>query len=417
MKRLKVCIDARVVDGEPGGVQQFILGLTCGLSKLDLSYETYFFLVYQGSHYWILPHIAEYGLPLFVPGPPKPSKAAAIFKRLPANWAILKLLSPLVRNLGSVVPRSDGTIERAGIDIIHFTTQVGFLTGVPSIYHPHDLLHLHYPNYLPKWSVERRELTYRTFCRQACFVAAASRWVKEDLKRCYGLPDEKIAVIPLAPATESYPVPTPEQVAAVKMKFGLPDDFIFYPAQTWPHKNHIGLLRALSKISEAKGFRIPLVSSGKLNEFFPQVRKEMHALHLQGQVYFLGFVTPLELQCLYQLCRFVAIPSKFEAGSFPLWEAYRAGKAVCSSNVTSLPYQAGGAAVLFDPDDTDQMAKAILNLWSDEEVRNRLIAMGRERVASFSWEKTAELFQGLYRRVGGLPTTVRQRELMNTDMF
>jgi glycosyltransferase involved in cell wall biosynthesis len=417
LKRLNVCIDARVVDGQPGGIQQFIIGLATGLSKLNPGDERYFFLVYQGSQDWITPYIAEYGQAICIPGPPGPSMAAALFKRIPANWALLWLVNPIAARLKPVLPRSDGTIERAGIDVVHFTTQAGFLTGVPSIYHPHDLLHRHYPHYLPKWSVIKRDIAYRAFCRQAHSVAAASRWVKEDLKQCYGLTDEKIAVIPLAPATESYPDPTPGQIADVRMKFGLPDDFILYPAQTWPHKNHIGLLRALLKIYEVKGFRVPLVSAGKLNDFFPQVRKIMHALHLQGQVHFLDYVTPLELQCLYRLCRLVVVPSKFEAASFPLWEAFRASKAVCCSKVTSLPDQAGGAAVLFDPDDTDQMAGAIWSLWSDEELRNRLIAVGRERVASFSWEKTAELFRGLYRRIGGLPITDRQRELMNTDMF
>ena len=417
MKGLRVCIDARIIDGDPGGIQQFVLGLAMGLSKLDIENEEYFFLTYQDSQDWITPHLTKACRTICLPGPFALSKAKLIFKRIPANWIFMKILGPMINRLNMIIPKSDGTIERAGIHIMHFTTQNGFSTNIPNIYHPHDLLHLHYPQYLPKWVAVKRDMTYRRLCRQATVIATASHWVKEDLKKHYNIPEEKIAVVPLAPLTGSYPSPSFETLNHVKRKFGLPEHFIFYPAQTWPHKNHIGLLKALAFLRDKKGIRIPLVSSGKMNEFFPRIQRKIDELHLKGAVHFLDFVSPLELNCLYKLCRFVVIPTKFEAASFPLWEAFQSGAPVGCSNVTSLPRQAGRAAVVFDPEKTEQIAEAILRLWSDEALRKKLVLRGQKKVQNFNWEKTAKHFRAIYRKISGQPLAEEDHVLMNSEYY
>ncbi len=75
-------------------------------------------------------------------------------------------------------------------------------------------------------------------------VAVSSSWVRQDLEEHLNIPHEKIGVVPLAPSTEAYTMPSSEELATVRKKFDLPDEFAFYPAQTWPHKNHLGLIEA-----------------------------------------------------------------------------------------------------------------------------------------------------------------------------
>src|SRR4029077_12189294 len=89
----------------------------------------------------------------------------------------------------------------------------------------------------------------------------------------------------------------------------------------------------------------------------------------------------------------VVIPSLFEAASAPLWEAFLAGVPAACSNVTSLPDQAGDAALVFDPDDIDAIGEAIRRLWFDEQLRERLITAGHRRVQEFSWGRAARLFR------------------------
>jgi glycosyltransferase involved in cell wall biosynthesis len=221
-------------------------------------------------------------------------------------------LRPFIGSRTIEVPRSDGTIEKANVDIMHFTWQGGFLTDVPSIYHPWDLQHLHLPQFFSPEEFRMREITYRAFCEQATMVVAASSWSKHDLVHHYELPEEKIRVVPAAPVLDAYAIPSGGDLERLLRKFSLPETFIFYPAQTWAHKNHIGLLEALAMLRDKRRVTVPLVCSGRTNEFFAQIEKRVRGFHLTDQVRFLGFVTPLELQGLYRLCRCMVFPSKFE---------------------------------------------------------------------------------------------------------
>jgi glycosyltransferase involved in cell wall biosynthesis len=232
-------------------------------------------------------------------------------------------------------------------------------------------------------------------------VSVASSWVKRDVQSHYGLPADKVQIVPLAPVVREYPEPTEKVIREVREKHGLTSEFAFYPAQTWPHKNHIRLLEALAILRDRHGVVVPLVCAGRLNSFYPQIREAADRLSLTNQVKFLGFVTPVEIQCLYKLSRCAVIPTKFEATSSPLWEAFAAGAPAACSAVTSLPEQAGDAALLFDPDDANEIADVIRRLWSDGALREILAARARERIAGLSWDSSARLFRAHYRRIGG----------------
>jgi glycosyltransferase involved in cell wall biosynthesis len=106
------------------------------------------------------------------------------------------------------------------------------------------------------------------------------------------------------------------------------------------------------------------------------------------------------LQCLYQLCRCLVFPTKFEGWGLPVTEAFSMGIPVACSNVTCLPDLTGDAALLFDPDQPTDMAAAIRRLWTDETLRATLIERGKKQVARFSWTRTAKIFRAHYRRIG-----------------
>ena len=141
------------------------------------------------------------------------------------------------------------------------------------------------------------------------------------------------------------------------------------------------------------------------------IENEVKELGLVDQVTFLGFVSPMELRGLYKLCRGVVIPTKFEAASFPLWEAFMIGVPVACSNVTSLPEQAGESALLFDPDKPEEIARQIHRLWTDEKLRDELIERGKQNVSRFSWERTARIFRAHYRRIAKRSLSAEDIEL------
>jgi glycosyltransferase involved in cell wall biosynthesis len=296
-------------------------------------------------------------------------------------------------------PPSDGIVEGSGAELMHFTFQTGFLTRLPSIYHPHDLQHVHLPSFFSAYDRARREKWYGAMCRQARMVAVTSTWTQHDVMAHFGLSEETVRVVPLAPIIGEYKSPAAADLELLRKRLRLPSAFVYYPAQTWPHKNHVGLLEALALLRDSKGIVVPLVSSGRLGDYFPVIERRVDELGLGDQVTWLGFVSTDDLVGLYRLARAVVIPTRFEAASGPLWDAFLAGTPAACSTVTSLPAQAGDAALLFDPEQPEQMARAIESLWTDDALRSRLVERGGLNVARFTWDRTARLFRAHYRRL------------------
>jgi glycosyltransferase involved in cell wall biosynthesis len=312
------------------------------------------------------------------------------------------------------VRRSDGTAERAGADLVHFPVQDAFLTELPSIYQPHDLLHLHHPEFFSGWERKRRERIYRTHCERAQMVVAMTSWGKRDLLQRYGLPDGKVEVVPWGSVLREYPRPSAQDVDRLRARLSLPDGFLLYPAQTWPHKNHETLLEALALIRRREGLAVPLVCPGKRNRHFRRIETRIGELNLSGAALFPGFVTPLELRGLYELATALVFPSRFEGWGLPICEAFSAGLPVASSSASSLPDLVGDVGLLFDPEDPEEIAASVLRLWRDPVLRQTLATRGRARGELFSFHHTARLFRAHYRRIGGVGLSDQDRILLTS---
>ncbi len=412
---MRVVIDARLRGGQSGGVESVVIGLADGLSALDDGDDAYLFHVWEDSVEWLAPFVG--GPCELLPGGacplPKPSPAKELVKRVApglTEWG----RSARLRVRGAPQPQhSDGTVEAAGADLVHFPVQSAYITSLPTIYHPHDLQHRHYPQYFTREQLAVRDGVWATYARRATLVAVVSSWIKNDVVAQLGIPPEKVAVVPLAPVTSAYARPGPDDLARVQRVYELPERFIFYPAQTWLHKNHVTLLEALALLRSDHDVVVPLVCSGRRNEHYAAIARAVERLGLQDSVRFCDFVTPVELQCLYELSEAVVIPSKFEAASGPAWEAFLAGSPVACSAVTSLPEQVGDAALLFDPESPQEMADAIFRLWTDSGLRATLVERGRSRVSSLSWERTARHFRAHYRQIAGRALTEQDRNFID----
>ena len=409
---IRVVVDARLITGTGGGVESVIVGLASGLSALQDGPEEYSFLTYGGADGWLRPYLTGpcRAMPIPMPLPIRVKSWAA---RMPVlRRDLWRRVTSVLGWEGGGPARSDGHLERAGVDVVHFVRQEAFLTAIPSIYHPHDLQHRHLPEFFTPHERAVRDRLYRAFCGQARMVAVTAAWGKRDLIEQYGLPADRIEVVPWAPPIQAYPEPRAEDLSTVRLQHGLPEEFVFYAAQTWPHKNHRGLIDALAWIRDQTGRLIPFVSSGRRNEHYAQLYRRVAELGMEAQVRFLGYVSPVELKSLYRLSRCVIIPTRFEAASGPLWEAFEAGIPAACSRVTSLPDQAGDAALLFDPDRPEEIGRALLRLWDEPDLRATLVARGRARVAQFTWGRTAHLFRAHYRRIAGRDFTDQDRALL-----
>jgi glycosyltransferase involved in cell wall biosynthesis len=418
MTALRVCIDARLSGGH-GGVEQVVIGVAGALSKLVDGDEEYLFLVHPGDDEWLRPHLSGGCRILEVGSHPR---RRGLAKRL--TWQIEARVAWLARRrvyppTQGYTPEeihdlglSDGTIEAAGVDVMHFLLTLGFLTRVPTIYQPHDLQHLHLPDFFTPREIARRELTYRTFCERASLVVMMTSWGKQDLVARYGVPPEKVAVVPWGSVLSSYPTPSPDDLATVRREMSLPERFLLFPAQTWPHKNHLGLLEALAVLRDRHGLELTTVCPGKHAEHFERIEARARELGLSDSVRFPGFVSPLELRSLYTLATALVFPSLFEGWGLPVSEALWIGLPVACSAIPSLVDMTGDAALTFDPTNPQEIAESIQRIWNDATLRASLAERGKKRSERFTFDHAARLFRAHYRRIGGSGFTDEDRDLL-----
>ena len=176
---------------------------------------------------------------------------------------------------------------------------------------------------------------------------------------------------------------------------------MYYPAATWPHKNHKRLLAALKIMKDRYGFDGQLVLSGIAMQANDAVLEEIGRLGLRDDVIVLGYLPHEDLPCLYNLARLMVFPSLFEGFGIPLVEAMACGCPVACSNVTSIPEVVGDAAVTFDPVSVEDMAEKTWALWSNDSLLRDMKTQGLDRVKLFSWDNMARQTIQVYEKALG----------------
>jgi glycosyltransferase involved in cell wall biosynthesis len=387
---LRVAIDARVPEGLAGGVAQVILGLAQGFADYPNLHRTW--VVYPGYERWLGPSLP--------PGDDVVAKSSFVER---AGMTLARRAPALVSKMRPHVERLTGTsVEGAarhwdsfltshGVDVVHVPFQDGLVTGLPSVYQPHDFQHRYLPDLFSKAQIRHREVHWRARAERASLISVGTAAVKADVERFWSIPAENVHVIPLAPV--SFPEsPQPAERDG--------DPLVLYPAAFWPHKDHATLVKAIALL-RGTGLPVRLVLPGAHVGEFHSVRTVVEEAGLPVDETLPGYVSAAELGHLYERAWVVAVPSRFESASFPVWEGFRQGKPAVVARTTSLPDQVGDGGVVVDQGDVDGFASAISRIVTDDALARELGEAGRLRVSALSWRRTSLATAALYRMAVG----------------
>ena len=271
-------------------------------------------------------------------------------------------------------------------------------TKKPYAFALHDLQEKYYPENFSWWRRAGRHQIYHALLRRAERVICESRYVKNDIVRFFAAEAGRIAVIPAPPQLQFSSPQSEVQLEAVRARLQLPRRFLFYPAQFWPHKNHLRLLEAFrSVVNEVPD--LGLVLTGKKRDAYADVMHAVERLGLAKHVHHLGYIALDELQAVYQLASALVMPSLFESVSIPIYEAFQLGVPVIASGILAIPEQVGDAARLFDPTDVASIRDAVLEVIQNPELARQLAERGRARMSQMSLARYGaqlqELLQGM----------------------
>ncbi len=285
------------------------------------------------------------------------------------------------------------------IDVVHTPAQSfqNLTFSIPLITTLHDLQHFHFPDFFSREEITVRNFFYKLSAEFAERVIVSFQHVKDDIVKFYEIPAEKIDVCPLGmPALRLI---DQSRFPEIKKKYRLPDKYLFYSANAWRHKNHIGLIRALKILHEKHGLKISLVCTGQKNpDFYPEIKGAIKSLNLSGFVNFTGYIPEDDVRLLLKNATLVVIPTLYEAGSFPLMEAMIYEVPVICSNVTSLPDAIGNKRFIFDPKDIGQVAEKAAMMLKDEKLIAENRENSRKRTKEGGWEKSVHCFVNTYQK-------------------
>ncbi|MBI5071800.1 glycosyltransferase family 4 protein [Candidatus Falkowbacteria bacterium] len=317
---------------------------------------------------------------------------------------------------------------------LFFIPNLNFLAvsrGVKKIITIHDLSFLRYPRFFSwKRRLWHRFVNPQKLIRGADKIIAVSENTKRDLVELYKVVSEKVGVIcsGVTPhlaspprgeeIAENLPRPSGERVGLpatpalawqagvrgleeVKKKYNLPENFILFLGTLEPRKNIKGLIRAFEIFKQSSKFQVisyKLVIVGPRGWLCKRILARAEKSPVRDDIKFINYISPEEKFAFYKLARLFVYPSFYEGFGFPPLEAAQVGTPVIVSTNSSLPEVMGEAALMVDPYNPAEMAKAMAECLTDENLRKSLVEKGKKQAEKFSLINTANEFLSLIRQ-------------------
>lgn len=394
-KPYKLLYDLRWMEiGRAGGMEQATYELISAISQLDFRNEYRMFAPQNTASEWLFPRHFRSKMIYSDHHSRQIEHIFSMFaNKLSQSIQSYPLLTPYMRSLS--------TYKKLDFDLVH--SVCGYthpdLIGFPGILTVNDLQHLHFPGFFSKAELEEREALYRESVSRAKHIVCISEYTRQDVHKHYGISLEKMSAVWVIPTKRAW-FSLPEKILHTLLSgMNINESFFFFPAHGWPHKNHKNLVKAFQMILPELPTEVKLVFTGRP---FPDDHPAAVLIAdygLQNRIIHLGYRSPIEVRALLQSCLALVFPSLFEGFGIPVAEAIIARKPVLCSNTSSLPEVAGDAAITFNPEDPNEIAKCLLRLANDEMLRKELSEASANRRHVFSARKSAVQTLSVYQRV------------------
>lgn len=292
-------------------------------------------------------------------------------------------------------PELSSWFRRCEVDMMFYLAPVSisFETDLPYFMPIFDLLFKLYPEFpevTADGALEEREYRLRNGARYATLILADSEAGKEDILNFYGsyISPDRIKILPFLPTPYlNTNIPEDEQ-KQIQSTYGLPERYLFYPAQFWPHKNHRRIIEALDLLQQQHNLKIPIVFCGSYSgeirtHTFQEVMSFAHQKGISQDIHYLGYVPDDVMSGLYAGAAALVSPTFNGPTTLPVLEAWAFGCPVLNSDIRGIREQVGDAGVLVDPRSVEDLAEGIFRLWTDDDFCCALAKRGREKLSSY----------------------------------
>ncbi|KFJ42392.1 glycosyltransferase family 4 protein [Francisella philomiragia] len=279
-------------------------------------------------------------------------------------------------------------INNADFDIFHPTYYdpyfLGLLKDKPYIVTVYDMIHEKFENLFS--SADKTPENKKKLVENATKVIAISESTKKDLIDIYNMDPAKIEVVYLGNSL----IPTHDPNFEIPMGV---KKYILFVGARYEYKNFTTFIKAAKKnLDDAAELSVVCVGGGAFNK---SEKDLMSDLGIADRVFQFD-LDDTTLSLYYQNAELFVFPSLYEGFGIPVLESFACDCPLICSNTSSLPEIANNGAEYFDPYSQESIYLAIKKVLEDSNRRKELIDNGRQRLAFFSWEKTAQDTKKIY---------------------
>lgn len=363
----RVAVDAHFASGLVQGSGRYTAGLLSGLKTLDLGNQLV--VVLRKSQKDACASLGGFGYSV---------------KPVLENWTPLNAIYGYGNALRAV-----------NAQVIHTNYIAPVNRRVKSVVTLHDLLCVSHGKYFPM--VDR--LGYWAFLsatvKTATKIICVSRATYEAL-RCFDPRAAERAVCIYSGLDPKFAPRDPPEYAEALSRFQIHNPFILYVGRLAPIKNLCRAVEMVDRLRNSGYSDLQFVVVGEFDPKYPYPELKHILARDYPWIHRLGKVSDDDLCCLYSGSALVYFASHGEGFGFPIIEAMACAAPVLTSRGTACEEIAGGAAVLVDPTDVDEMRYEAARVLDSPALRSSLVRKGLSRSAEFRWDKCASETVAVY---------------------
>jgi glycosyltransferase involved in cell wall biosynthesis len=383
----KIAIDATPISGQLSGVGFYVANLIEYLSYVETKENFELQIFYQPSFKkWLL---GQFELP-------KSLENSSNLKILPLPVRISNLLLENCSNL--LADYCQKYLDNP--DLVHGTNyNVYPLQNSLRVINLYDLTFIKYPQFTN--SVVKKYLTRVKKCLQwSQGIITISESIKNDIVNFLQIDPKNIYVTHLA-SRYCYDYLSAIDLEKIEKKIAYNFDipYILFVSTIEPRKNILGIISAFNYLKTKYKIEHNLILIGQKGWEYKPIFEAIESSPWRQEIHHLNYVSNELVALFYNRADVFVYPSYYEGFGLPVLEAMTLGTPVVTSNISSLPEVAGNAALLVDPQDFVEIGEAVLQIITDENLRQTLIKRGKERANLFSWETTAKKTFEVYKSI------------------